>query len=948
MKLSRWTALAVLAALVFAAAAAGAYERQADGVVLDLQKRVPTDPARMKIQVCTDEIIRVIAAPGTSFSTRESLMVDRTSWPAVNWTVSEEGNRVVVSTGKVTVKVDQATGMTAFYDASGNLILQEKAQRGKILTPATVMDEQTFHIQQRFESPANEAFYGLGQHQDGIMNYKDHDVDLWQYNIVAVVPMLVSNRHYGILWDNNALTRFGDPRDYGPLSQLRLYGKDGTPGGLTAEYFTDAAMEEAAVTRQESELNYEFEGEFRANGPEGYRGGRGGVRWSGQMEANTPGVYKFRLYYAGYVKLWIDGELQYDEWRQGWLPWEHLFSIDMRRGERHSIRIEWSGASYFGLRVLTPDPAMADDTTMSLWSEVGDQIDYYFIHGDTMDDIIGGYRDITGQAPMMPKWALGFWQSRQRYNTRDELLGVVKEYRDLHIPIDNIVQDWFYWTEDKWGDHEFDPARWADPDGLIKELHALHTHFMISVWPKFYVGTKNFEAFQSRGWLYQGNLDAQQRDWVGRGYVSTFYDPYRLEARDLFWAQINDKLFSKGVDAWWLDATEPEPVSNLPEDERRERIGPTALGPVSRYLNSYALMNAMGIYEGQRETAPNQRVFILTRSAFAGQQRYAAATWSGDVPARWESLKLQIPAGINFSMSGIPWWTTDIGGFSVESRFSGRNVTPENEAEWREFMTRWYEYGAFLPLFRAHGEFPYREIYNIAPEGSEPYQAMVGIDNLRYRLMPYLYSLAGMITRDNYTMMRALAMDFPNDGNVNDIPDQYMFGPALMVNPVYEYQARSRNVYLPAGTGWYHLQSGFHFPGGGNVEIGAPLSDIPLFVREGAVIPFGPSIQYSDEKPANPIRLMVYTGADGEFTLYEDENVNYNYEHGAFSTIPFAWDDGAGTLTIGERSGEFPGMLRNRTFEITWVDSASPEGFSLDTAPDRTVQYNGSEMVVRR
>ena len=472
---------------------------------------------------------------------------------------------------------------------------------------------------------------------------------------------------------------------------------------------------------------------------------------------------------------------------------------------------------------------------------------------------------------------------------------------------------------------------------------------MISVWPKFYVGTKNFEAFQSRGWLYQGNLEAQQRDWVGRGYVSTFYDPYRAEARQLFWDQINDKLFSKGVDAWWLDATEPEPVSNLPEDGRRERIGPTALGPVSRYLNSFSLMNAKGIYEGQREEKPNQRVFILTRSAFAGQQRYAAATWSGDVPARWESLRLQIPAGLNMCLSGIPWWTTDIGGFSVESRFSSRRgVTPEDEAEWREFMTRWYQFGAFSPLFRAHGELPYREIFNVAPEGSTEYNAMVGVDKLRYRLMPYLYSLAGMVTHHDYTMMRALVMDFPGDSKVNGIPDQYMFGPAFMVNPVYANKVRSRDVYLPAGSGWYHFQSGFYYQGGRTVDVGAPLSDIPLFVRAGSVIPFGPAIQYSDEKPTDPIRLMIYTGADGQFTLYEDENVNYNYERGAFSTIPISYSNSSGAVTIGERSGEFPGMLRNRTFEIVWVNSGNPKGFTLDSAPDKTVQYNGAEVVVRR
>ena len=316
-----------------------------------------------------------------------------------------------------------------------------------------------------------------------------------------------------------------------------------------------------------------------------------------------------------------------NSWRQNWLPWTYLPQLNMEAGKRYSIKIEWiHTGGFIGLKCLSPEDTIYQKS-LSLYSEVADQIDYYFVHGENLDQVIQRYREITGKAPMMPKWAMGLWQCRERYRTQEELLSVVKEFRKRQIPLDNIVQDWMYWKEDQWGSHEFDPTRYPDPDGMVRELHKkLNSHIMISVWPKFYVGTKHYEEFKKNGWLYMRNVEKGQRDWVGPGYVSTFYDPYSEGARELFWRQINEKLFSKGFDAWWLDATEPDLHSNLDHFEWRRRIGPTALGSSSRYLNTYSLMNAKGIYEGQRRTAPDQRVFILTRSAYAGQQRYSAAT----------------------------------------------------------------------------------------------------------------------------------------------------------------------------------------------------------------------------------------------------------------------------------------------------------------------------------
>jgi alpha-D-xyloside xylohydrolase len=403
-------------------------------------------------------------------------------------------------------------------------------------------------------------------------------------------------------------------------------------------------------------------------------------------------------------------------------------------------------------------------------------------------------------------------------------------------------------------------------------------------------------------------------------------------------------LFSKGFDAWWLDSVEPDIESDLSREETILRMGPTALGSASRYLNTFSLMNCKAVYDGQRQTNPGQRVFILTRSAFAGQQRYAAATWSGDVAARWYDLKAQVSAGLNFTIAGIPYWTTDIGGFAVEPRYE--RPTEKDTEEWRELNTRWFQFGTFCALFRSHGEFPYREIYSIAPEHSPAYTTMVAYDKLRYRLMPYIYSLAGMVTHSDYTIMRALVMDFGADKHVVNVGDEFMFGPSLLVNPVTEYKARSRSVYLPQGTGWYEMKSGKYHAGGKTITADAPLTDIPVFIKAGSIIPCGPEIQYASEKTSAPVRLYVYAGGDAAFSLYEDEDTNYNYEKGQCSTIPFVYDDKSRTLTIGTRVGEFPGMLRSRTFEIVWNTKGRSAGLDFGRKPDVVVTYDGTSQHV--
>lgn len=921
-----------------------AVERTDDGLVLSLDSARHNAPQKIRVQVVSDNIIHVQASPLDSFSERPSLIVENTEWPKTPFTVSEQENIISLETNSLVLKISQETGEINYFDKNGDPILIEK-KNGKIITSATVMNEKTYNIQQLFDSPEDEAFYGLGQHQYDWMNYKGKDVDLYQINCIAVVPFVVSSKNYGILWDNYSRTKFGDPADYSQMDTFSLYNKKGESGGLTAEYFTDADFSTPLLTKNEPVISHANLDEWD-NYPDGFDKNKGSIRWSGEIEAKESGTYNFRFYSSNYAKLWLNDELVVDSWRVNWMPWARMVSLDMKAGERVPVKVEWiPNAGYIGLTAKGPEKELYQNS-LSLFSEVADQIDYYFIHGDNLDDVISGYRTLTGTAPMMPKWAMGFWQCRQRYQTQDELLGVVKEFRKREIPLDNIVQDWFYWPEDKWGDHDFDHTRFPDPDGMVKELHEdLNTHIMISVWPKFYVGTKNYEAFKKNGWLYMRNVEKKERDWVGRGYVSTFYDPYSQGARDLFWEQINEKLFAKGFDAWWLDATEPDIHSNLEHYEWRRRIGPTALGSSSRYLSTFSLMNAKGIYEGQRQTDPDKRVFILTRSAFAGQQKYAAATWSGDIAARWYDMKAQISAGLNMALSGIPYWTMDIGGFSTEMRY--QNAKGEDLDEWREQMTRWYQFGAFCPLFRSHGEFPYREVWNVAPEGHPAYSSIVNYINLRYRLLPYIYSLSGMVTQEHSTIMRALVLDF-DDPNVLNIGDQFMFGPAMLINPVTTFKARSRQVYLPKGADWTNFATGDVLSGGQKIEALAPYESIPIYIKSGSIIPTGPALQYTAEKKADPIRLFVFTGQDGQFMLYEDEDINYDYEKGQFATIPFSYNEKEGTLTIGERQGEFDGMLKDRTFEIVWMTKENPRPVDFDMAPDKSVTYNGQSIILKR
>jgi alpha-D-xyloside xylohydrolase len=913
------------------------YEKLDNGII------VPVDKKKIRLQVVSKDIIRVTVSPGESFSTEKSLMVLDSLKTFSDWKVEEKEGIVLLSTSSVIAEISLKTGEVSFKDSTGAFLLKEKVGGGATFTPVTAGGKSFYSIQQVFESPNDEAFYGLGQHQFGYMNYKGKDVELAQHNIDIAVPFVYSNKNYGVLWDNYSITRFGDPRAYEQISSMKLYGADGKEGGLTANYYV---QDKVKYSKTENLIDYSFlETPQYDTFPKDVNY-KGKVVWEGSISSDVEGKHKFLIYASNYFKVWVDGKLIMDKWRQNWNPWYNPFEIVIKKNEKHSIKIEWiPNGGFMGLTHLNPQ-SEEDQNRLSLFSEVANEIDYYFIRGNKADDVIGGYRAITGKAPIVPKWAMGFWQSRERYTKQDELIDVVKTFRAKKVPLDNIVLDWFYWPEDKWGSHDFDTSRFYDAKAMVDQLHnELHTNIMISVWPKFYPGTNNFKEMQDKGYLYQHNLEMKRKDWVGPGYANTFYDAMNEDAGKLFWKQIDKKLNSKGFDAWWLDASEPDQHSNLTIAERKLNMTPTALGPGEKYFNAFPLMNAKGVYEGQRISNPGKRVFILTRSGYAGQQRYGAATWSGDIVSRWSDLKDQISAGVNYSLSGLPYWTMDIGGFALEDRYVKPNA--KDLDEWRELNTRWYQFGSFCPIFRVHGQYPFREVFNLAPENTPTYSSLLYYNKLRYSLMPYYYTLAGKAYHENYTIMRGLVMDFGQDKNVLSINDQFMVGPSLLVNPVSEYKAKERQVYLPSTTNWYDLYTGEFLAGGKTISAKAPLTTIPVYVKEGSILPAGQDMQYTNEKPDSIIYLYVYAGKDASFDLYSDEGINYNYEDGSYTIVPITYFESTGKLKIGARKGGYSGMLKKQNFKIILIQKGKPVSFGNSKGDIKTIEYTGEAVELK-
>lgn len=943
--------MTIICAVCFNAALAERtpYVKIKDGVIVFTDPDFTGSSKAVRLEVVSDDIIRITAAPGKDIVASQSLITVYSRISDLSWSLVPAKGSVAIKTKQLTASVNLKTGAVSFFDKHGKAIMAEKKVSGRKFKPVVFDGKRYYNITQTFEAAKDDAWYGLGQHQEGVMNYKGQQVTFFQNNTEVAVPFLISNKSYGILWDNYSLTRAGDVRPLHQLSDMQLFSKKGELGWLTASYANDKKKPgEKDFQRAETSINMEFLGESKLKLPAEFDPAAGAVTWEGSLQSHLSGLHQFHFVFGGSLKVWLDGKLVFDNWRKAWNPASALIPVNIKSGEKLPVRIEWipeGGESYLSLKWQEP-LSQEQQNRFSFSSEAGRQIDYYFIYGNDMDRVISGYRTLTGKAPIVPKWALGFWQSRERYKTQNEILATVEEFRKRKIPMDNIVLDWSYWKEAEWGSQDFDATRFSSPDSMISVLHEKYnTQIMISVWPKFYEGISAYNEFDKNGWLYKKNIADRQRDWIGKGYISTFYDAFDSGARKGFWELINKKLYTKGIDAWWMDASEPDILSNVDPGKRKLQMSPTALGPSAEYLNAYPLQNAKGIYEGQRSSDPNKRVFLLTRSGFAGSQRYAATIWSGDIGSTWRDMKNQVAAGVNFSMSGLPYWTMDIGGFVVPSKFE--NPNSGGLEEWRELNTRWYQFGAFVPIFRAHGQFPYREIFNIAPETHPAYQSFLYYDKLRYRLMPYIYSLSGAAYHRDYTIMRGLAMDFPKDNVVLNIGDQYMFGPSLLINPVYEYHQTKRDVYLPQCAGWYDLYTGKWYAAGQKIIADARYERMPIFVKAGSIIPFGPDLQYTSEKPADTITLNIYSGADATFKLYEDEGTNYNYEKGAFSFIEIKYNESTKTITIADRSGSFDGMLQKRTFRLNLFTPNKTKPLDYEDKPGKEVIYNGKKVVIK-
>ena len=941
-KLRQITWLVVVAALLFLSSCNKQVSQTADGVTIHYRTDEQGEAQVVRLQVVTDAIVRVSACPGNNMPKDSSLIIVPSAQERVYFKVAETDSNVTLTTAALEVVVNLKNRNITFADTSGNVYTQAMGNRTDFKA-ITIEGKKGYEMRQMFDSPASaleEGFYGLGQHQSDELNYRGRNEGLYQYNTKVSVPFILSNRGYGILWDNNSLSRYGDQRDYAQLYEnFTLKDAQGNVGGLSAIY---VGADGVVVEQVEDSICYEDIKSIKKL-PTIERNGAN-VTYKGSITPKESGEYNFYLYYAGYITLKINGEEVVPErWRTAWNPNAYKFPMEMREGVELPIEITWKpdgGESYIGLRALSP-VAPEDQDRIAFFSEMGQIMDYYFIAGANMDQVVSGYRTLTGKAPIMPKWAMGFWQSRERYKTSDEMLGALAEFRERQIPIDNIVLDWNHWYENAWGSHDFDLDRFPDPKGMVDSIHALNGRMMVSIWPKFYETTEHFKEFDQQGWMYRRAVEDSIKDWVGPGYVGSFYDAYSADARKLFWQQIYEHYYPLNIDAWWMDASEPNVRDCTDMEYRKALCGPTALGPSTEYFNAYALMNAEAIYDGQRSVDPDKRVFLLTRSGFSGLQRYSTATWSGDIATRWEDMKAQITCGQNFSVSGIPWWSMDVGGFCVEKRYEAAqhlyDATKQENAdmkEWRELNTRWYQFGAFTPLFRVHGQYPYREPFNLAPEGHPAYKSMVEYIKLRYKLMPYVYSMAGMTHFDDYTIMRPMVMDFPTDVAVLDLKDQYMFGPAFMVCPVYEYGARSREVYFPEG-GWYDFYNNHYIAGGETQMAEAPYEKMPLYVRAGSIIPMGAEIEYVDQVPTTELTLYVYDGANGAFALYEDEGVNYNYEKGNYQKVDISYDNASKRLNIGERQGgHYNGEVSDRVFDIVFIQDGSKS--------TQRVNYNGN------
>jgi alpha-D-xyloside xylohydrolase len=804
----------------------------------------------MRIEACGDRVIHVIASP-TSNIPSPIVPIATQVCHADNLRIEAGKNEIKLLTAAVTVAIEKSTGSISFFSRDGKRVLAEPQQGGKAFAVHSVASAEapTWDVQQTFVSPSDEALYGLGQHQEGNFNLRGIPVRLHQANTNISIPVLLSSEGYGILWNNPSLT------DFNPADQSIAIDPNTGKGKFTT----------------------------------GAKGSYGFLLSSDNRKQLT---------------LEVNGEHVIDL-QNVWTPTSASGLASLEANHEYEIAAA-GGEGGVHLAVRPP----SDTTTFR--SEVGKAIDYYFFYGPELNRVIADYRQLTGEAPLFPKWAYGYWQCRERYHSQQEILDTAAEFRKRNIPVDALVQDWQYWGKYGWNAMKFDETYYPNPKEMLDQLHAEDLHMMISVWSKFGEDTDVYKRMSAEGFLIPGT------PWTD------FFNP---KAQAAFWSELKQGLFRDGIDGWWMDASEPE------FDALKDRQ--TFLGSGNSVRNAYPLYVTKAIYEGQRGTTDRKRVVILTRSAFAGQQRNAAASWSGDISANWITLRRQIAAGLSFSMSGLPYWTTDIGGFF-------RPDDQYTSDSYHELLTRWFQYGTFCPIFRVHGYKSNAELWNYGPEVEK---ILTQYDELRYRLLPYIYSAAWGVTNRGETLMRSLPLEFSSDAGAREISDQFMFGPALLINPIIKEGATQRTLYLPANNDWVDFWTGRRLKGGQIVTAEAPLDRIPIYAKSGSIVAFGPQAESSSAK-ADPIELRIYSGADGDFTLYEDQGDSYDYEHGAYSTIPLHWDNKSRTLTIGDRQGNFAGMLEHRTFHIVRVTDGHGVGIGPVSEFDATVEFSGRAVTV--
>ena len=829
----------------------------------------------LSIYPIAENAIRVRFYKGSEVEVPELIFTSEVAVPGFQ--VSDSPSKLEIKGNNIVAIVDKQTGKLSFADHSGKIFLNETAGSRK-LTPGSVMDEPCFAAEQSFESPSDEFVFGLGQFQDGQYNLKGVTRRLTQVNTQIALPFIYSSKGYGLLWHQYGLTDFNPANNFVALEKQQ----QAAGSNQMAEVTTTSGNQK--VSQNQSLYTGKFivpqDGEY-----------------SIFMDLGDMGNRHFVV---------IDGKPCMDQ-NNMWLPPTSGALVKLAKGE-HQVQLICKSNN-------TPQLSWKlTDNTTTFRSPNARLLDYVVFYGPSADKVIGTYRNLSGNVPMFPQWAYGFWQCRERYVSGKNLVETVKKFRSRNLPMDVIVQDWQYWGNRGWGVPQFDTINYANPAGFIKELHDLNAHFNISIWSNPDKNSTIGKEFVAK------NRFIPNTKWL---------DYFNPETRKEYWNTLKINLFDNGVDSWWMDAVEPE--NDALKGEK------TFIGAGDFYRLTYPLFVSQAVYEGQRLASSDKRVCILTRSAFLGQQKYGMINWSGDIGGTWDTYKRQIVAGLNYTITGMPYWTTDIGGFFRPGK------SQYTDEKYQELLTRWYQWGTFNPIFRIHGYQTETEPWKYGQTVEDNMRKML---NLRYRLLPYIYSEAWQVTKNGSTLMRPLVMDFRDDAKAVNQPYEYMFGKSILVAPITEAGTSDWNVYLPKSASWFDFWTGKQFDGGQTIKTAAPLDKIPLFVKAGSIIPMGKFIQYAGQKSADTLEIRVYKGADGKFDLYEDEGDSYNYEKGKYTVVPFSWDEHRQTLTIGEKEGNFAGSLTRRTFNVVLVSESEGLG-TIASTTKKGIVYEGRKVDIK-